>query len=143
MMTAVSEERLETQHVRKLLRHGLGRQQAANLERLADTLGMDRHTILEGLMTLVEDGEVEVLRPLMSDHGTGTSVGGEGSPSVFYRLVRQTDGDYLWEQRLAQFSPAVRRSDHEQTEGRRERSRSPAREAWPQAVPVPALNWLG
>ena len=85
-------------HIRKLLRVCLERSEAMPLNGLVSYLGMDQESIDRELSRLVDQGEVEVLRP----------VGSESNEDPvhcrrdyeFYRMVRETDRDYLWEHEM-------------------------------------------
>jgi len=109
--------RLESEHVRKLVRASLERCEAVNLERLAKWVGVDQSLVSRELETLVNHGEVEVLRPLagMAD---GQRVAGSRS-TEHYRLIRRSDSDFLWEQEIFVRLPASRMSDVREQQERR------------------------
>jgi len=100
---------LKREHVRKLIRASLERCEAVNLERLAEWIGADRNLVSREIKTLVQLGEVEVLRPLV---GKKERRGPEQQgPAEHYRLIRRTDSDFLWEQEIIVRLPASRMSD--------------------------------
>lgn len=100
------DHKLEMEHVRKLLKNCLSKCAAMNLDRLRAELSMDREIILDGLRSLVEEGKIEVLRPIGYQ-----DVPDLGQVYEHFRLLRETDGAYLWEQELISRIPVTRLFD--------------------------------
>lgn len=107
------ESDLELEHLKKLLRSCLASCEAMNSERMAGRLSMSRDAVLRGLKVLVEAGEVEVIRPISA---AGRQSLGQG-PEHF-RLIRETDDDFLWEQGIVTILPTSRLFDVRELEGR-------------------------
>lgn len=85
--------------VRDRLRNCLHSFGAVTLSRLHERVGVDRAALYAALREMVQRGDVEVLVPL-ARQSDGDTVP-EGSDDLFYyRLVRQTDKDYVWEKSL-------------------------------------------
>ena len=132
---------MDVQHVRKLIRYRLGARQALNLDGLVEGVAMARPLVIEGLRTLVDEGEVEILKPLTAD-GARTDMDwvGASDRAVFCRLVRQTDGNWRWQQRQPVVSEA-RLCDCKEMEARIEPEGVPAMEGRKDLWPAPALSW--
>ena len=113
----ISSIRLESEHVRKLVKASLERCEAINLDCLSRSVGMDRGLVSRELKTLVNRGEVEVLRPL-PPAGKLRNRRNCG-PTEHYRLLRRTDTNYLWEQEIAVRLPVSRMSDVREQQERR------------------------
>jgi hypothetical protein len=83
---------IQGEHVRKLLRSCLDHSGAMTGAGLMSYVGLDRDTVQRELDRLIHSGEVEILRPVHAASGD--------SPHEFYRKIRGTDRDFLWEQEV-------------------------------------------
>jgi hypothetical protein len=79
---------------------------AMTLEQLVARSGMSVLTMARTLRRMGAGGQIEVLRPL-----SGLRDGwkrGERRRRIFYRLVRDRDGDYVWQQWVSAPLPVSR-----------------------------------
>jgi hypothetical protein len=118
---------LEGEHARKLIRTCLSRCSAKNLTGLAEFLDMDADVLARNLDRMVQKGEVEVLRPIFETDAF--SDGGRRPLNAdrdvqYYRLVKDTDHDYEWEQEVVVRLPPGRITDVKQEERRAEERHS-------------------
>ena len=95
-MLARETKDIPEEHIRKLVRSRLLNTDAISLEELATFVGQDHESVAEVVDALVADGEVEILRPV----GGVISESGWSAGEVFYRMIRATDRDFLWEKEL-------------------------------------------
>ncbi|MBN1510574.1 MAG: hypothetical protein JXB13_01035 [Phycisphaerae bacterium] len=109
MDTAIHAEP-EGSHVDALLRDCLSECQAINLDALSRKLGLSEARLARALQAMAERGEIEVLRPLVLEEKPGMG-DGRRARLEHYRLIRETDSDYLWEQNVA-VSSSWRRALH-------------------------------
>lgn len=107
----VKAAHIESEGSREILRDALLSRQAVDLEALVNSTGMDAGTVRKELRSLVAAGEVEELRPVafMEKQRRATV-------STHYRLLRETDTKYLWEQSLVVRIPAARAFNFRQQE---------------------------
>lgn len=99
--------------VRRLIVQRLQACQAVNMKALCESTGVDSHTIKMELDYLVENKEVEVLRPLppLSSFSRNSRFMADLTEVVeHFRLIRATDWDYLWEQGVVARFPVSRMS---------------------------------
>ena len=108
---------LAARHARTIIRDHLGRCSAMRHARLAEATGIDEATLKIAVEHLVQSGEVEVIRPLADscDH-LPESLARE---RTYYRLLRETDNDFLWERFLSIRMPVTRLADVRASENRR------------------------
>jgi hypothetical protein len=111
-----------------MLKRCLATNQALDLQAIMGQVQISRDTVVELLAGMVRRREVEVLCPVtVKRDGNPLSL----HPLEHYRLIRPTDGDYLWETRI--------REDHKQIHS------EPA-EAWPAVADLPErvldFSWL-
>lgn len=101
--------------VRQLIVHRLQACQAVNMRALCESTGIDSRVVKMELDHLVENKEVEVLRPLppvSSYKRNNRSISGSAEVVEHFRLIRDTDEDYLWEQGvIARFPVSRMRQD--------------------------------
>ena len=86
-------------------------------EALVANVGLERKTVTRELNALVQSGEVEVLRPVAL-RGENSGILGSRSRRAHYRLCRETDRNYAWQQEVVVRVPATRlfsTIDEEQT----------------------------
>jgi len=83
--------------VASVLKSCLASNQALDLQTILGRVSISRDAVIELLASLVKCREVEVLCPVTvkRDHSPLTL-----HPLEHYRLIRPTDGDYLWETRI-------------------------------------------
>ncbi len=70
-------------------------------------VGLERKMVTRELDALVQNGEVEVLRPVAL-RGEHSGIFGSRSRWAHYRLCRETDRDYTWQQEVVVQIPAGR-----------------------------------
>lgn len=94
MVTHLSERtgKSDAASVRNRITACLRRSQAVSLDDLLESTGLSTDLLLRQLDRLEEGGYVKALRPVAQQGG---------APGTHYRLVRDSDHDYLWEQALA------------------------------------------
>jgi len=116
------------QPVDQQLRSCLSRCETKNAETIARETGMPPDAVAARLRELVDRREIEVLHPLLRGH---EAVGktNHGDSAVFFRLIRPTDDDHLWEQELVVRLPACSAHKQRELEARQSRA-SAARRAW-------------
>jgi len=111
-----------------MLKSCLATNQALDLQAILGRVNLGRDAVIELLTSLVTRREVEVLCPVtVQRHDTPITL----HPLEHYRLIRPTDGDFLWETGI--------REDHLRTH-------SEALEEWTTAVELPErvldFSWL-
>ncbi len=80
-----------------MLKRCLATNQALDLQAILGRVAISRDTVVELLSGMVKRREVEVLCPVtVQRDGTPLSL----HPLEHYRLIRPTDGDFLWETRI-------------------------------------------
>ncbi len=128
METIARGEQRAAQPVDQQLRSCLSRCETMNIEMIAQQTGITPDTVAARLHDLVARQEIEVLQPLTSRRETDDrSVSCDSM--VFFRLIRSTDNDHLWEQELIVRLPAC--SAHKEREVETRRTRRPAeRRGW-------------
>jgi hypothetical protein len=72
--------------------------EAASLPMLERDLASDTEALLRGLRALIEAGRVEELIPVYIGRGKAASQGVTRGDRCFYRLVRESDTRFEWEQ---------------------------------------------
>lgn len=101
-------------YARKLIRQCLERCSAINEEGLLAFLDMDGDVLAGSLNDMIAEGKIEVLRPLsLNDSAT---IGEQARKRQYYRLIRETDRDYEWEQECTVRLPLGRLLDVRQQE---------------------------
>jgi predicted ArsR family transcriptional regulator len=88
--------------VRSRLRACLEDCDAVSAHALMQRLRLDRETLSGCLDGLIARGDVEVLRPISRGQDGGHA---PRRDDEFYRLVRETDNDYLWQQMAVPAAP--------------------------------------
>jgi hypothetical protein len=96
---------------------------------LVERVGADQRLVFRALDALVSSGEVEALRPISVARS-----GGARSRRPHYRLRRETDDDYAWQQDVVVRIPASRFFDIHNMEAGRRRRRSGRRHG-------PGMGW--
>jgi hypothetical protein len=84
---------------------------AVRADQIARRISLDVETIREELTYWVTRGLIEVLRPVapaLAGEGEGVSAGGGGE---YYRWIRPTDTDYIWQSVLMRHRPLPRLAD--------------------------------
>ncbi len=96
--------------------------EAMDLDDITARVDLDCSLIVRELQKLIDNGEVEVLHPVCVSEGVcdGNLRLNAGRTLEHYRLVRETDDAYLWEQEVVVRLPACRMFNVRQTEERRE-----------------------
>ena len=89
------------------IRACLSRRAAANTDVLMRETRLTRDEIDMNVGRMVANGEVEVLRPVASSRGAVRP----GESRIFFRLLREGDDDYLWEQAKPAPAPLSRLPD--------------------------------
>lgn len=87
---------MPTEHLRKLVRSRLQATGAINLRDLASFVGGDRESVARVVEALMAEGEVEILKPV----GDVASNAAWSDDGVFYRMIRATDLDFVWEREV-------------------------------------------
>ena len=113
-------ENLETQHIRKLIRDCLERCSASSLKEIVSNVGMSARTVESELRRMVVTGQVEILRPF-SEYDAGADDTAENGAKEYFRLIKDTDYSYEWEQEGMVRLPAGRMFDVMQREFEQER----------------------
>ena len=98
------------------LKGRLARREVMRLEELAAGTGCERSAVRAELARLVKSGEVECIRPISA--GSGDESRRDG-PNERYRLIRETDRAYLWEQEVVVRLPVTRMFKLREMEERR------------------------
>ena len=98
--------RTEGGDVRALLRHVLSQVQAIRIDDIERRTNLDTDSVHKGIEDLVAAQEVEVIRPRFNPQR-----------AEFFRLLRETDDDYRWQQELAFRIPSDRLHDLSGTQG--------------------------
>ncbi len=93
-MTITTKAVADPAVMHNMLKSCLANNQAIDLQAILGQLNIERDTVIELLSGLVKRREVEVLCPV--------TVQRDGAPLTLhplerYRLIRATDGDFLWE----------------------------------------------
>ncbi len=134
-----SKHRWSSLAVEQQLRCCLGRCETMNVDAIAQQTGLARETVAERLNELVSRNEVEILKPIVGniDKGDGRPL---FHPAVYFRLVRASDDDYLWEQDLVVRLPT--RSVHEEREFEARRAAFGARRfGWRRRLEATAVGY--
>lgn len=108
-----------------MLRCQLERRQVAQLDELVEGVGLSGEVVDRALAELVSRGEVAVLRPIRRVQAERGKTCVSGRDREYYRLVRESDGDYLWEQDILVRLPVTRMADVCEQEGLHLRVRRP------------------
>lgn len=95
------------------------RREAMDLDDIMSCMNVDRQHVVLELQKLIEEGEVEVLHPLCVSEGSyyGMKIDA-GRTLEHYRLVRETDDAFLWEQEAMVKLPVCRMFNVRQIEER-------------------------
>jgi hypothetical protein len=99
----VQNIKTEADGMAQVLRRQLLRRQAMRPEAIAEETGLSVGAVRMGLQDLVAAGEVEPLSPVSVASGRE-----QAAAPTHYRLLRETDTDYLWEQELLLREPSRR-----------------------------------
>jgi hypothetical protein len=80
---------------------------AMRVDQVAEWISLNVEAIQEELNRLVEKGLVEILRPIAVTEGNENASEEAKNRCEFYRWIRPTDTDYLWQSNLLAKSSAV------------------------------------
>ena len=95
-MVARNSTGIPVEHLRKLVRSRLLDMDAISLHGLTSFVGQDHESVARIIEGLVADGEVEILQPV----GGAASDTDGSADGVFYRSIRETDRDFVWEKEV-------------------------------------------
>ena len=109
MVGATQRVDLGNERIRTLLCRCLEGRQAATIDELVRDIGIDKQVVARELGRLAEMGVVNVLRPISCPANTGgLETGRRGRCGEYFRLIQETDDDYLWEQEIDVRLPSSR-----------------------------------
>lgn len=121
-MRLLKPTELDSKAVRRRIVEKLQSCQAISMNSLCEGIGVDRQEVKKELDFLIDNKEVEVLRPLpplsFYNRGGGRWLdSGKNEEPEHFRLIRDTDEDYLWEQGVVARFPVSRMRDEFRNEG--------------------------
>jgi hypothetical protein len=82
---------------------------AIRADQIAIRISLKEEAILEELNRLVGRGLVEILRPIAVTNGNANESEEANRPCDYYRWIRPTDMDYLWQSNLLARDPILLR----------------------------------
>ena len=101
--------------IRYLVRCIVEQSAAISAEQIAHKVSLNVEAIREELKYWVDKGLVEVLRPVTVSHPESRPESAADGRSEFYRWIRPTDTDYVWQAGLMRHNPLPRLSTYRPT----------------------------